>query len=295
MNTIILSVALVLGGPPDPEAEIVEYLKAHVKPGERLVVSDLHNNVFTKPEQRAALNRLFNTFFKIPLFVAQYQKAAGRAPSLREIGEQFHFRIPGETELMLRIMESDPRMPKFLERDPSTGEIIRANVDAILAHPQFGKSLERTITGFEGRAAPGFEIDAFDGTKLSSASLAGKPHLLYFWFTNCPPCLETSPMIVELDGKFRSKGLHILGVNADRVLELPFDDEIRRDYASKVGIAFPQAHLSAAMQEAYGSVSVFPTIFVIGADGAIVKHFVNAPERTALESAVRLVTAGVGK
>lgn len=292
MDALILALSLAVAAPQSPEATVVEYLKAHVKPGEPVVVSDLYNNVFTAPEQRAVLNRLFNTFFKIPLFVAQYQRASGKAPTLKEIGEQFHFQLPGETEVMLRIMESDPRMPRFLERDAKTGEINRVDVDAILAHPRFGKSLERTITGFEGKPAPEFEIEGYDGQKLTSASVQGKPQLLYFWFTNCPPCLKTGPIVAEMDRMFRPKGLQVVGVNADKVLELPFDDAVRRAYAAKVGATHPQGHLSAAMQEAYGSVAVFPTIFVVDGKGTIVKHFVNAPTQDALEAAIRTATGG---
>ena len=60
---------------------------------------------------------------------------------------------------MLRIMESDPRMPTFITRDAATGEITRVDVEAILAHPKFGKALERTITGWEGQPAPAFSVD----------------------------------------------------------------------------------------------------------------------------------------
>ena len=38
------------------------------------------HTVFTGPEERAALNRLFDTFFQIPLYLAQQQKAAGKPP-----------------------------------------------------------------------------------------------------------------------------------------------------------------------------------------------------------------------
>ena len=120
---IALALAALLAAPqaPPAEARVVEYLKANVKPGQPVVVSELYNTVFTGPEERAALNRLFNTFFKMPLYMAQHQRAAGKPPTLAEISEQFRFAVPGEADVMLRIMESDPRMPKFITRDPATG------------------------------------------------------------------------------------------------------------------------------------------------------------------------------
>ena len=139
--------------------------------------------------------------------MAQYQKAAGKPPTLAEISEQFAFHVPGEADLMLRIMESDPRMPNFIRRHPLNGEVVIVDVERVLAHPRFGKALERTIAGWEGRPAPAFSATDYDGKPVGSAELAGKPHLLYFWFTNCPPCLRTSPLLAELDRTYAGEGL----------------------------------------------------------------------------------------
>jgi thiol-disulfide isomerase/thioredoxin len=280
--------ALGLAQPPDPETRVVQYLKAHVKAGEQVVVSDLYNNVFVAPDEREVLNRLFNAFFKIPVFAAQYQKAVGRPPSLAEISDQFRFQVSGETDLMLRIMEADPRIPKFMRRDGATGEIVGVDVEAILADPLFGKILERTIAGWEGKPAPAFSTRAWDGTVLTSQALAGRPYVLYFWFSNCPPCMKTAPLLVQLHKTYAAQGLTILGVNADRVLELPYGDEYRTEYARNLGITFPLAHLTPEMQEAYGMVSVFPTLFFVDKKGTIVRELVSFHEKATLDEAIRL-------
>ena len=41
------------------------------------------------------------------------------------------------------------------------------------------------------------------------------------------------------------------------------------------------------MQNAYGGVNVFPTMFFVDANGVVVKHFVNFQEKEVLEAAVR--------
>jgi thiol-disulfide isomerase/thioredoxin len=274
--------------PAPAEVRVVEYLKAHVTAGERVVVSQLYNEVFTAPDERKALDRLFSSFFKLPLYLAQYQKASGRPPTLKEISEQFRYEVPGEAELMLRIMESDPRMPRFIRRNPINGEVVIVDVERVLAHPRFGKALERTVGGWEGRPAPAFSATGYDGRPVSSAELAGRPYLVYFWFTGCPPCLRTSPLLAELDREHAAKGFRIVALNADRVLELPYGDEERLAYAKSQGLAFSLAHLTSEVQDAYGSVSVFPTLFFVDAKGTIVKHLVNQQERAALEAAVKL-------
>jgi thiol-disulfide isomerase/thioredoxin len=287
---IALVLAATLAAPQalPAEARVVEYLKANVKPGQPVVVSELYNTVFTGAEERTALNRLFNTFFKMPLYMAQHQKAAGKPPTLAEIAEQFRFRVPGQADVMLRVMESDPRMPAFMTRDAATGEITSVDVEAILAHPKFGKALERTITGWEGQPAPVFSVTTYDGKPLTSESLAGKPHLLYFWFTGCPPCVRTSPLLAELDQTYAAKGFRIVALNADRALEIPTSDEDRAAYAKKNGWTFTLAHMTPEAQQAYGTVSVFPTLFFVDRKGTVVKQLVNFQEKAALEGAIRL-------
>src|SRR5262245_31252277 len=191
------------------ETRIIQYLKTHVTPGQPVVISDLYNNVFKTPEEQKVLDRLYNTFFKIPMFIVQYNAASKKIPTLRELSEQFNFNVPGEADVILRILESDPRVPKFLSRDPKTGEITKVDIEMIKASPQFSRVVERTIAGFEGKEAPPFSIVGYDGKTIASTQYAGKPHLVYFWFTNCPPCVKTSPILAELYNKYESKGFSV--------------------------------------------------------------------------------------
>jgi len=285
-----LSVAVItlLFQQPSPvETRIVEYLKANVTPGRPVVVSDLYNNVFKSPEEQKVLERLYNTFFKIPMFIVQYNTATKKVPTLRELSEQFNFNVPGEADVILRIIDSDPRVPKFIERDAKTGEITKVDIEKIKASPQFSRIVERTITGFEGKEAPPFTVSGYDGKPVTSDQSAGTPHLIYFWFTNCPPCVKTSPILAELYNKYSAKGFKIVGANADKLLELPYDDKVRADYAKKYGFNFTLAHLNAQMQQAYGGISVFPTMFFVDKTGTIVKHFVNFQEKATLETAIQ--------
>ena len=125
----------------DPETRIIDYLKENIRPGQPVLVTELYNNVFTSPEERATLERLYGAFFKITAAAADSYRKSGRIPTLQELADQFQLRIPGETDLLLRIMESDPRMPRFFERDPATGEITRIDVDRIVSDERFGKPL----------------------------------------------------------------------------------------------------------------------------------------------------------
>jgi hypothetical protein len=125
----------------DAETRIVAYLKENVRPGQPVYVTELYNTVFTAPEEREVLERLHNMFFKIPAAAAQIYLESGRIPTLQELSNQFGLTVPGEMDILLKVMESDPRVPKFFERDPSSGEITKIDVDLIRATERFGDPL----------------------------------------------------------------------------------------------------------------------------------------------------------
>jgi thiol-disulfide isomerase/thioredoxin len=287
-----LALTFALAAEPDPETRVVEYLARTVRPGQAVEATVLYNEVFKAPDERAVLNRLFNVFFKIPLFAVQYQKGKGRPPSLADVAEQFHLRVPGEADVLLRIMDVDPRVPSFLHRDPATGEITRVDVDAVLADPKFGKELERTIAGWEGVAAPAFSATTWDGKPLSSATLAGRPYVVYFWFTGCPPCTRTAPLLMQVRAAHAAQGLEVVGANADGILELPYSDADRLEYTRKLGIAFPLFTATAAMQESFGAVSVFPTLFFVDRKGTVVRQLVGLQDAASLEQGAALAITG---
>lgn len=277
--------ALVLAQAGTPEARVVEYLKTHVEPGQRVKVSELASSVFTEPEERKALDRLFNLFFKLPPFIAQHQQQKGRPPSLLEISEQFALGVPGEADVLLRILEADPRLPHFLDRDAKSGEITSVDVAAIQAHPAFAKQLERSLSGLEGQPAPAFDARTYAEGDFASATLAGKPYLLYFWFTNCPPCMKTAPDLVALAASYAPRGFRIVAANADRLLDLGVSDAEREAYATRLA-GLTLLHATAEMQTAYAGVSVYPTLFFVNGNGLVVRQLAGHHERAELQAAI---------
>jgi thiol-disulfide isomerase/thioredoxin len=256
------------------EKKIVEYLKENVKPGERVVVSEL-NKIFKSEVENKVLSRLFNTFFKIPLFVAQYTASTKTPPTLDDISRQFNLKVEGEAGVLLSIIDSDPRIPKFIKRDPQTGAIVSVDIEAVKKDRRFGQILERTLTGWVGRDAPALSMSLLDGKTLQSEDLAGKSFLLYFWFTGCPPCVRIAPHLVELQKKYGKNDFTVVAVNADKFLELETTDDERAAYLRKTGINFPVGHLTRQIQEDYGNVNVYPTLFLVDAKRVVQKHYVN--------------------
>jgi len=271
---LLLSATLALPQ-PDAETRILQYIREHLRPGQPLVVTELYNNVFTRPDERQALDKLYNAFFRIPLFVAQYQEKFGSPPTLKIISEQFDLRAPGAAEVLLGVMESDPRVPHFLARDPKTGEINHVNIEEIRNDARFGQVLQRQLAGWEGKAAPELELRSIKGDTVSLEQLKGKVVLLYVWFTGCPPCMKETPDLVALYHELSARGFDIVGANADRFLGLSYDDQMRLRYIRERKIEFPIVHWTPESDKAYGGISIYPALFLIDRKGLVSHHWIG--------------------
>ena len=259
----------------DAETRVLDYIRAHLRPGEPLLVTDLYNKVFTTPEEHQALDKLYSAFFRIPLFVAQYQEKFGSPPGLKVVSEQFDLRTPQAADVLLSVMESDPRVPRFITRDPNTREITHVDVEKIRTDSRFGQAITHQLSGWEGKAAPEFSLSKLDGGDVDSHALRGQVALLYIWFTGCPPCMKETPELVTLKQEFGDRGLTIVGANADRVLGLRYDDAVRRRYVQEQRINFPVVHWTRESDKTWGGISIFPTLFLIDRKGLIVRHWVG--------------------
>lgn len=59
--------------------------------------------------------------------------------------------------------------------------------------------------------------DAPGGGKVAMQSLAGRPLLLNFWATWCPPCIEELPLINAFYVKNKSNGWQVLALAVDKL------------------------------------------------------------------------------
>ncbi len=183
-------------------------------------------------------------------------------------------------------METDPRVPKFITRDPKTGEITKVDVEMIRNDPRFAQGAAHELSGWEGRTAPAFDLVGAGGKHLSSAGIDGKVALLYVWFTGCPPCMKEAPELARLQHEFGAGGFEVVGANADDLLGLGISDEARQRYAEKEGIHFPIVRWTQESNQAYGGISIYPTLFLIDKQGKIAGHWVGFTSPATLREAV---------
>jgi len=115
-----------------------------------------------------------------------------------------------------------------------------------------------------GNEAPDFSLRALDGTETRhERGSQSEPRLIMFFETDCPTCLLTIPYINRLARELGESSA-ILGISQDA-------EGSTRHLIDQASIEFPIAvDRTLSVTKLYDPVAV-PTLFLIGADGRIVK------------------------
>ena len=117
-----------------------------------------------------------------------------------------------------------------------------------------------------GSFRPDFELGNNSGELVTPADFSGKTILLNFWATWCAPCREEMPMLMELQSKYGSDGLQVIGIALD-------DAQSVWEFVSTYGISYPVLAGSQdvfATSVAYGnSEGVLPYSVLIDKNGIV--------------------------
>ena len=120
------------------------------------------------------------------------------------------------------------------------------------------------------RLAPSsLELRNLTGTRYSLADYRGQVVMVNFWGTWCPPCVEELPALARLAATLQDRPFVMLGVT---VKEEPAD--VRR-FLERTPVAFPTLLDPDGREFQRWRVQVFPTTFLIGADGRVHEEMVG--------------------
>jgi thiol-disulfide isomerase/thioredoxin len=279
---VFLAFALSFGSQSDVRDEAHRRVRAMMESGDgRVVFSDIYNDSEIEGPVKEYLGRLYEIYFAIPDHLQSELRATGEIPSLQAVADNFGIRKE-DVDLLLDIMTSEPRMPMLLARNEETKEIeildLREIDDFI---KERGSQVK--VSGWIGTPVPSFELPTLDGSMVRDSELRGKKAILFVWLTRCPVCRRITPNLVELDKKYRSSGLMVLGLNADQILDLGIDDGEREEFVRERGIAFRVAMLDAKTRAALGNGNIFPMLFFVGMDGTIERLVLNYQRYEELE------------
>jgi peroxiredoxin len=86
-----------------------------------------------------------------------------------------------------------------------------------------------------GLPAPGYATVSLDGDSVSLAQQKGKVVLLNIWATWCHPCRDEIPELRAIHGRYRDRGLELVGVSVDT----DGTDETIRTFMKDFEMTFP--------------------------------------------------------
>jgi thiol-disulfide isomerase/thioredoxin len=130
--------------------------------------------------------------------------------------------------------------------------------------------------------APDFTLRSADGKTYQLSKMHGKVVVVNFWATWCPPCKREIPDLIEVFGKYRSKGLEIVGIALDQGGwndVTPFLKQNKINYPIVVG--------DDNVSDAYGGITAIPTTFIIDKNGYIVDSHVGMMTKAQLEAKIK--------
>jgi cytochrome c biogenesis protein CcmG, thiol:disulfide interchange protein DsbE len=124
-----------------------------------------------------------------------------------------------------------------------------------------------------GRMAPDFALQ-LDGKAAHLSDLRGKVVLLDFWATWCPPCVDETSSLIQLQQQIAGRGGMVLGISQDE------DQNAYQQFLTEHKINFPTFRdPEKTIPPMYGT-AMIPEAYLIGRDGRIARKIVGEQDWT---------------
>jgi thiol-disulfide isomerase/thioredoxin len=186
------------------------------------------------------------------------------------------------------VLVATPKDFGFYGKGEGSGDGRYTPLKSAAAHERFRADLSRSIRLIlEGRkdaaraAAPtsdGGEIAAFPdvvltdlgGRRISRRDLAGRPVLVEFWATWCPPCRGTLTWLGELEKRYGDR-LEVI------TIAIESDEAAVRKVVAERRLPIHWTMGSTEIARAFGDVSAVPTLLLFDGSGKMSAAFYGAP------------------
>ena len=133
------------------------------------------------------------------------------------------------------------------------------------------------IPVWQRKPAPDFTLMASNGEPLKLSAYKGKVVLLDFWATWCGGCKLELPWYIDFDGRYRNRGLAVVGVSMD-----DGGMAIVKPFLSQKHILYPVVMGSEELGKQY-NLTLMPMTLLIDRQGRIALTHAGVVNRTDFE------------
>ena len=133
----------------------------------------------------------------------------------------------------------------------------------------------------QGQEAPQWSLLDITGQPFDSTKLQGKPTVINFWATWCPPCLAELPELEELYDAYRGRGLEVVGICMD-----PISPERLSDFVEERNLNFTFLMGDDEIAAKFGNFPAIPTTFLIDREGYIANKYMGRVPKQTLENGI---------
>lgn len=124
-----------------------------------------------------------------------------------------------------------------------------------------------------GFSAPDFSLLSLDSQEQTLTDLGGKPLILNFWASWCPPCKAEMPAFEEAFQEYSSSGLQIIAINATNQDSLADVSRFVQEYKLSFPILMDQ---TGEVSKDY-LIHSLPTTYFIDKHGIIKEVIIGGP------------------
>lgn len=121
-------------------------------------------------------------------------------------------------------------------------------------------------------AAPNFKLENMDGKVVSLQHYRGRPVIINFWATWCPPCREELPSMNRAWEKIKDENIAMIAINVGE------DEDTIFTFMGDYPINFDLLLDTSGEVIAQWPIKGLPTTFILDADGHLVYRAIGGRE-----------------
>jgi cytochrome c biogenesis protein CcmG, thiol:disulfide interchange protein DsbE len=127
-----------------------------------------------------------------------------------------------------------------------------------------------------GSPAPDFTVQDAE-RKVTLSQFRGQVVVLNFWATWCPPCVEETPSLIQMNDRLKNKGITLVGVSVD------VDADAYHRFVNDHKIEYVTVRdVDQKSNNLYGTFK-FPETYIIDRNGTLRRKFIGPVDWTSRE------------